>query len=1184
MGINATIKREYKHRDSGRIASLSIILFSILLFLGCKTILPDSGKKADTLQKRELTVAHIDSNKAVSLLSSIGISSVPLRDSNNIVLVSGTAEQLDRAGIVIELIDKNEDYIIENLGPASAVRTLPSNMQIASALGRIRIGTFAEPPEGLKSSQAIIDIQDDSVFAIIPVRFRQPLFVLLARRGNLTEPNLPVITSTKQSIPAETKSSTAALQAQRDKTTSATVSVSTIPSPALQSSSNTVLAVSEMGTSAGVSDKSKTVTKPLEQVNKPDIPKTTRIILQTANQTDNKIEISAQTSSRQPGNGEDILDMALPETVTLVQLLDLAGKHLNLNYVYDPKTIGNEPIVLKLQGTQRGQMKVKDLYTLIQTVLKFRGLAMVRQEKNLVSIVPVDKVLDADPFMIEEPNEIIEIGDTVVTRLFDLQYVDAASIVKLLQNMKLGMSVSTIDNTQMVFVTCYSGRMSRIEQLIDMLDRPGTQRECRFRRLQYVTASFLVGKIRTLAGQLQGISITTSVTDTTTATGASSSPSSSSQPVRVLTSSQPAETSALVKTKAKQPVYIDIDERTNRILMIGYEGELALIEELIDTLDINQSDARIAKTYNVKYLKAQEALEKMRKFEIIGTSSGKGDSIGNILTAEPLAIVLDNTNQLLIKAAGDQHNKISEFLDYIDVTPDDLRSLKVYEIKNVPAESIKNKLAELGLVSDSQTKTTAISSPAATNTNTTPAKTDSAAAATTASAAPSVKTPENVLSPASTATNTLVVTEGTPVFQMQKPQVVVNESSNSLIVKATDQQQAQIYEIIKFMDIKLPGDELSFKIYPLENSSPGHMAEMLERLIKETKDKEDKIVKTPKEEERISIVPDANTFSLITYSSKKNQERLDYLIKSLDKRRPQVLIDVTLVEVSRSDTFEYDLNIVASANDAVTGNVGVSPIQTSTNKSRLEGGFNLLDSSGNPTGKVKAFYTDQKVQALLTSIQQKKYGRILAKPKILVDDGQKGQIATTDETTYMKETVQIPQTGSPITTREYTSVKASIELQITPHISEGDLLRLDVHLSRDDFGSRPDSSAPPDKTTSEINTTVFVPDDRSVILGGMVKLNQSKGGYKVPLLGDIPLIGLLFRTIDNSDVEKKLYVFLKANIVRPYEESQLKDLQVMSDQHQDAFEKSESEFQGYEDIPGIKPQPMQPENVLDGYK
>jgi general secretion pathway protein D len=111
-----------------------------------------------------------------------------------------------------------------------------------------------------------------------------------------------------------------------------------------------------------------------------------------------------------------------------------------------------------------------------------------------------------------------------------------------------------------------------------------------------------------------------------------------------------------------------------------------------------------------------------------------------------------------------------------------------------------------------------------------------------------------------------------------------------------------------------------------------------------------------------------------------------------------------------------------------------------------------------------------------------------------------------------------------------------------------------------------------------------VPHDHTVILGGLVRLNQTKGGSKVPILGDIPLAGALFRSVDNSDVEKKLYVFLKANIVRPYNEARLADLQEISQEHAEAFERSESEFQKLQAVPGVRPKPMQPERVLREYK
>ena len=154
----------------------------------------------------------------------------------------------------------------------------------------------------------------------------------------------------------------------------------------------------------------------------------------------------------------------------------------------------------------------------------------------------------------------------------------------------------------------------------------------------------------------------------------------------------------------------------------------------------------------------------------------------------------------------------------------------------------------------------------------------------------------------------------------QKPEVVVNETTNTLFINATAEHHEQISMIIEYIESKMPEEELSYKIYPLENSSPKHVAGLLGRLVQEAVNNEGKIENPIKSQEKITIVPDPNTFSLIVHASRKNQEWIGNLTKSIDKRRPQVLIDVTLVEITRTDTFEYDLNLVANAKDAVIGN------------------------------------------------------------------------------------------------------------------------------------------------------------------------------------------------------------------------------------------------------------------------
>ncbi len=116
-------------------------------------------------------------------------------------------------------------------------------------------------------------------------------------------------------------------------------------------------------------------------------------------------------------------------------------------------------------------------------------------------------------------------------------------------------------------------------------------------------------------------------------------------------------------------------------------------------------------------------------------------------------------------------------------------------------------------------------------------------------------------------------------------------------------------------------------------------------------------------------------------------------------------------------------------------------------------------------------------------------------------------------------------------------------------------------------------------------TAVTVPDGSTVILGGLIRLNQNKGGRKVPILGDLPLVGGLFRGVNNDDRQSKLYVFVKAEVIRPNmaDGHGMEELDRLSERNRLAFEKHEKEFQNYQSWPGIDPKPVQPERVLDAH-
>jgi type II secretory pathway component GspD/PulD (secretin) len=801
--------------------------------------------------------------------------------------------------------------------------------------------------------------------------------------------------------------------------------------------------------------------------------------LETASpaEPNNEEKVQNQYEPIYTADANETLDLVLPEKLKVIDLLDLIGKYLNLNYVYDESKIKTMEVSLKVQGP----IKVKDLYPLAESVLKFTGLAMARKG-NLVTIVPLDSILEIDPALIESDSGQVKTGDVVVTSVFQLNYIDTTSAKALLEGMKLG-AVTEIPTRGTIIVTGYAYRMKRVEQLLDVVDKPGNPKQFKFRQLKYTMASTLAPKIKALVEQLGDMSISIA------ATPAATTPQQPRRPpaVRQPTPAQPTPAAATAGS-TKPSIYLDSDERTNRILMIGQEEELAVVEKLIDTLDIAQQD---------------------------------------------------------------------------------IRSLRVYEIQHVDAEEVRKKLEELGIIGPSRTSTA--TSGRITSRAATPGAPGQPAASPTPAPAVSAS-PEGEL----------------PTEEMQ---VVVIESTNSLMVNASPEQHALIATIISYVDSESEQKSIPYKVYPLQNQSPDHIAEVLKKLLEDViKDKEGKIEKVVKKtEEDIIIVPDANTFSLIVYANKKNQDWVADLIKTLDKRRPQVLIDVTLVEITKTDNFDLDLELASKLPQMAAGG-HMDFLPALLGGAGDSNGFLGKKSRGEAYvsgGTGQGFYSDAHIQALLTALQSKNYGRVLAKPKILVNDGQVGIIKTTD-------TINVPITGSTVvggstttnggtiqTSVSYQAYNAGITLTIQPNIGEGDLLLLIVKLERSDFGTQT-GDAPPPSLASTVDTIVTVPNNKTIILGGLLKLNQSKGGSKVPLLGDIPLVGTLFRSTSDSVSDSKLYVFVKANILRPEATLEgLSEIERISERNRAAFEKNEEMFQKYDDVPGIKPTPVDPEKVLD---
>jgi len=1035
---------------------------------------------------------HISGEQGKNYLAEAMLGTVSQLPNSNTLLVTAQPRELIKARAVLELVDSSGEFVIKAICPASEAKNLPPNSRIAAAVGDISIGTFSAPPDRDAEAKAIIDSLRGAVVAVAPASHLERIIFAVeqmqkirtttpepATLEKLVEPNqakkprVETITETEpeKTAPApEPAGEVDTTKVEQDelfgKLLDSLAEAEKMAAEPRQLEAKEIEPKTKAPSepSAGREQIKQAALKAQEKPQKPSLEaEVTAEEPKPQPEPGPALEEEVVVESEQPGevfeqpvvirsyepepipNADEMLELDLPEKLNIVDLLRLVGEYLHLDYMYDPAKVKGE-VTLKL----RGPIKVNELYPLLESVLKFRGFVMARKG-NLVTIVPAGEALNIDPALLKVDGGKVQYGDVIVTRVFDLEYIDTTSAKNLLTGMKLGAHISEIAGTGTLIVTAYAYRMARIEELLDMIDIPGEPKQFRFRQLKYTMAASLAPKVKKLAEELGTVSISIS------AQQAPAPARGKRRPRR-----KPKPKPAPLTPTAKATVYLDTDERTNRILMIGLEEQLTVVDELISALDVQQQD---------------------------------------------------------------------------------LRTLRLYDIQYVGAEEVAEKLGELGITSGGRTSRTRTARRGK-------AKKKTAAARITGAEEPLV----------------------------EEPQVVIIEATNSLLVNATAEQHLQIATIISYVDSETLEQAIPYEFYSLENQSPVDVAEVLNKLIQETiEDKTGKIEKVVKEE-AIVIIPDEKTFSLIVYASRKNQKWIRSLIEKLDRRRPQVLIDVTLVSVTRTDLFDLDLQLATkfpklqagAAMDAV-GQI-VKP---------FVGGTGEVFSSP-VTAEAKGFYSDAHIQALLTALQTKSYGRVLAKPKILVNDGESGTIKTTDTTNVGIDRVIVPDQGSPQISTSFQAYQAGITLTITPNISEGDLLLLEVSLERSDFGDAPAAGSPPDTTASNIDTIVTVPNNRTIILGGLLKLNQSKGGTKVPLLGDIPILGGLFRQTSNAARDSKLYIFVKANILRPNETlTGLPELERISARNRAAFEKFEDEFQKYEDWPGIKPKPIDPLRILE---
>ncbi|MFC1762064.1 type II secretion system protein GspD [Planctomycetota bacterium] len=263
------------------------------------------------------------------------------------------------------------------------------------------------------------------------------------------------------------------------------------------------------------------------------------------------------------------------------------------------------------------------------------------------------------------------------------------------------------------------------------------------------------------------------------------------------------------------------------------------------------------------------------------------------------------------------------------------------------------------------------------------------------------------------------------------------------------------------------------------------------------------------------------TNSIIVQATARQHLELDRLIKELDLRRKQVLIEAMIVEIANTDNLDLGVElgyVDLAQNAALFTQFGLSQFDPAIGEHTNYGG----------TGGNAAVLALGKVQAIIRALQATDDIRIQSTPQVLVNDNEAGEINNISQ-----EPTRQTNVNNTVTTTAFSEyVDAGTRFLITPHISDYDYLHVDYNIELSSFGEKADDSLPPSKTTSSLSGRTTVPDGHTIIVGGIQTTRESESVDKVPLLGDIPLLGHLFRNAAKRKQIIPTYLFISTTIMK----------------------------------------------------
>ena len=360
--------------------------------------------------------------------------------------------------------------------------------------------------------------------------------------------------------------------------------------------------------------------------------------------------------------------------------------------------------------------------------------------------------------------------------------------------------------------------------------------------------------------------------------------------------------------------------------------------------------------------------------------------------------------------------------------------------------------------------------------------------------------------------------------------IIPDVRTNSLYVVANAQDTETIEGLIMQLDVERPDSANNVHVVYLENAQPKEVAESLTAVLANLR-----ITGALEATQQVQVTADEGTNAVIVAASAQDFKVIAGIIEKLDIVREQVLVEMLIMEVGEDNLTEIGIDW-ATLDEAVEDSVRF--FGATNFGPRVD--FLSGNLEGLAVGAWRADGSDVTIGGILHALEKESGVNILSTPLITTLNHSKAKIIVGENIPYVKES-RITETTDFITptvidTFEYKDV--GITLEITPHISQGGLVRLEIdsEFTKLIEGVTGTSVNTPTTAKRQAQTVVSMNSGSTIVIGGLIRDDKVTLEKKIPLLGDLPLVGGLFKFQRDRLQKTNLLIFITPHVLSNQED------------------------------------------------